>query len=320
MTNRITTDDLSRLSRRYQSADSPEVERSVLREFFDLSESLTHSIIQRLVSSSSLELDESLRNILMFSGLQGVKKGLAKTNPDKVTSVNYIFLWFESYVRREILRQEAPAGIPPSRYEKYKKIAAVRTRIATETGSIPSNLDVYNYFQSGKADFRGMRGRKSLKGKPVAANRAITLKLIAEQEEFEKSLIEVSDIEIEDSFVFSEEMTTPFEHTLFGRFLSKYPFTSKAKAVLSSELQVNPDEFREKFNFEYSNIGQKEYAKIARLWQDYLKDINGLFYVFLKEELADGAHDEGFDIRETIRLIEAEGFTREKKTYKLLIF
>lgn len=251
--------------------------------------------IRTLLRNSLLSEADELFEVLYFAGISGFEKGLKKFEPSKISKsgTNYLFQWVTTYAKRELLALEAPLGISPNAYERFKKIAAVRRRLSEELGRPAKNEELYDFFQSGRADMKSKKGRLANSGKPSKANRAITLELIEEQEEIERR-IKVELLDPLGDYASDAKMSTvdpePFNETLFGVFLDSYSFTPEARAVLQSELQYSPTEARESVASTHL-MPNREYKRYVRAWTSLLRDPKGEFYEFVTRVHADSASD-----------------------------
>ena len=198
--------------------------------------------ITKLIRGSHLNGREDLFDILYYAGITGLVKGLRHFDVDKLnkSSTNYLFQWIITYAKKELNIIEAPFGIAPSRFQKYKKISAVRKKLSDELERYAENEEVLEFFHSGRADVKNMSGRVEKSAKPYASNQSITLELVAEQEHFEKNLSYVSLIDpLEDysgEITFSKDDYEIFSESLFGTFLDSFNFTDTARSVLMSDL------------------------------------------------------------------------------------
>lgn len=261
--------------------------------------------INKLIKGSHLNGREDMFDLLYYAGINGLVKGLRHFDVDKInkSSTNYIFQWIVTYAKKELNIIEAPFGVAPSRFQKYKKISAVRKRLSDELERYANNEEVLEYFHSGRADVRNMSGRLNKPDKPYASNQNITLELVKEQEHFEQNLNYVVLLDpLEDYSAevrLSEENKPPFIDTLFGVFLSSYNFTDEAKAVIMSELGAS--DYPNKYHLIVSKMSQSEYRRLSNLFKDVLRDKYGPFYEFLSEN---GYQFSDFDVKNTMKSIE----------------
>lgn len=274
--------------------------------------------LNKLIKSSHLRNKIELFDLLYYAGVNGMIKGLYHFDLKKMdkSSTNYLFQWLTTYARKELNRLETPAGVAPSRFQKYKKISAVRKKMTEELGEV-SNEDILEYFHSGKAEIENFSGPLKKKKGVSQANLDITLSLILEQEEYEKRMGNDTLVDLSDSInaeKFSERDSTPFFETVFGIFVNSYNFTETAKVVLISDLSVKditPEQEKLLASLEIS-----DYRNISNRWKDLLKDIEGPFYSFLLS--LKGQDFQEFDISSTIKNIEEYDKSFNKMKYMIL--
>lgn len=143
---------------------------------------LLKSELSKLIKKESLREEEISYNAFFNSGWQGVIKGVNKydSKKDSGKSSHYIVRWFSVYARRDMERVRAASlGIKPSKYQVFKKIAAVRLKLSENLGRVPSSEEILEYFHSGKAD---MTSREKRPTQRVKSNQSITLEDIEEQD------------------------------------------------------------------------------------------------------------------------------------------
>lgn len=265
--------------------------------------------LNKLIKNSHLNGREDLFDILYYAGINGMIKGMRHFDVDKLnkSSTNYLFQWIVTYAKKELNILEAPFGIAPSRFQRYKKISAVRKKLSEQMDRYATNEEVLEYFLSGKADLKTMNGRVEKDNKPYAVNQNMTLDIIEEQENFEQNLNYVNLLDpLEDysaEVKLSESSSPIFEETLLGAFVLSYNFTEEAVAVIASDLNLNylPDNL----NSTIENISTTEYKSLSSRWKDLMRDVNGPFYDFLKEYIKAGSNSiENFDILDTMKNIE----------------
>lgn len=290
-----------------------------LMKIASLSGPLITQEISKIIKGSKIrERHDEVFDVLYYAGIDGLRKGLRKFNVDKinVSSTNYLFQWITTYAKNELDALEAPFGVPPSRYRKYKKISAVRNKLSDQLGRSVSNEEILDYFLTGKADIRHMNGPKN---KPVryASNQSITLALIEEQEEFESTFHYVelvdplNDYSIEATKFHTDEKI--FSETLFGSFAYYCGLNDAATAVLMSELEVNniPHYLEEVV----VSMTTTQYKKISEALKQVMRDSDGPFYRFL---LKNRDNFDDFDIDKTIKAIEGSSLTAQKKAYQMV--
>lgn len=124
---------------------------------------------------------------LMQAAMEGVYRMCVRADVTRMKSaVNYLMSWIKTSVERAACKEEASYGMTSSQVRLNRKIAAVRARMRRENGVEPTDEEVYEFFQSGKADIRTKYGRKQSpdnKVKQSKENRRITLRQIQAQHE-----------------------------------------------------------------------------------------------------------------------------------------
>lgn len=260
----------------------------------------------KILSQSHLRTTPGVLDSMFLASVEGMKKGLRKFDVEKlnVSSTNYLFQWITTYGKKELLAQEAPNGIPPSRFQKMKKIAAVRKRHSEELGREASDQEIFEYFQSGRADLVTLNGRLRDRGKRSQANLQITLELIEEQREFEKNLFAPQLIDPDDRTNHLESLSTvdavPFEQTVFGAFCKENSVRKDLVVVLKTELSYDLNTQETEI---LENMSSVEFKKLSKVWKMVVRDPNGPFYRFLVANKGEGFEE--FDFTETIKLIDA---------------
>lgn len=280
----------------------------------ELTYPLTRTEIMKSISNSHLRNEaEDIFPAIYYAGLGGMEKGLRKFEVDKLneSATNYLFQWITVYANKELLTLEAPMGVPPSRFQKYKKIAAVRKKLTVLLGHDATDEEVYDFFQTGGADLRTLNGPIK-KAKVNASNRKITLEMIQEQREVEKNLTFAQIYTDEDNSYRSDglmavEDADPFAETLMGAFLGSKDFSTFSKAIIKSELQ------RELTEAESDALGAASVTaqrSMLNLWKKYLADPDGDFRKFLEANISSGFSD--FDIGAAIRAMESNRKTTRR--------
>lgn len=276
--------------------------------------------LNKIIAGSHLRDREDLFDLLYYAGIDGMKRGLRRFDVSKInaSSTNYLFQWIVTYAKKELVLLEAPFGIPPSRFQRYKKISAVRKRMTENLGHYATNQEVFDYFQSGKADLQTMNGRVADKGKVSQANKNITLELVEEQERFEKEMLTVELLDPLEDYSSAVHLSTPaelpFAETLFGVFVSTFNVTDEARVVLMSDL--NSTSLTDAEVELLQALSQKEYKNLSNQWKNLVKDVEGPFYKFLKAIEAEGFRE--FDVRATVQSIEAYDKTINSTLYRVL--
>jgi hypothetical protein len=225
-------------------------------------------------------------------------------------------MWFTTYAKSQLLEQEAPMGVAPSRFQRHKKIAAVRKKASEELGRPITNEELLDYFHSGRAEVKSMSGPKNRKKLKVsAANQSITLDLIEEQEEIEKNLSFAQFFDSEDEAVASSVTTegSLFEETIIGSFVATEPFLESAVAVLKSELlyDLTPSEWSA-----LRELSPKDIRDRLNAWKSYLALPDGSFRAYIDANSDSGFSE--FDIRGTLKLIDGAKRTISKNRLELL--
>lgn len=261
--------------------------------------------INKLIKNSHLNGRDDLFDILYYAGINGMIKGLRHFDVDKMnkSSTNYLFQWIVTYAKKELAVIEAPFGVAPSRFQRYKKISAVRKKLSEQLERYATNEEVLEFFITGKADIKTMSGRLDKSNEPYAVNKNMSIDIIEEQENFEQNLNYVNLLDpLEDynaEITLSHNDIQPFSQTLFGVFLESYNFTEEAVAVFVSDLKY-PD-VKSDYADKAEMLSQSEYKNISVRWKDLMRDINGPFYSFLVEV---ENHNFEFNILETKNAIE----------------
>lgn len=284
----------------------------------DLAKPLLYHEVNKILSTSHLKAsDENLFDTIFYAGVNGIIKGLKKFEVNKIvkSSTNYILQWFNVYAKRELLVHEAaPFNIPPSRFAIYKKISAVRKRMSDLFEKEPTDEEIYEYFQTGKAEVKSMNGPLNKPKNNVSkSNKRITLELIGEQKRYEFQMHNVYSLNSSEDFDFLINTSDfLFVDSLFSVFLEFYNFTKPAQLVLKSILNVISQNEVD----DLKNIKQVEYNRIEKAWTSLLKDINGPFYKFLKQINSEGFSS--FDIVKTVENIESFNKVINKNEYLIL--
>jgi hypothetical protein len=273
----------------------------------DLSGPLITKELNKIISTSHLKTRDDLYSQLYYAGIDGMKRGLRRFDVAKIntSSTNYLFQWIVTYAKKELIMLEAPFGIPPSRFQKYKKISAVRKQLSEKYKRYATNEDVYAHFQSGGADYANMNGRVANRNKPSQANLNISIELIQEQEQFEKKFLTVDLLDPSQDYSSDIRLSRPddeiWSETVFGAFCDSYNVTDEARVVIMSELgnsNVSLDDITL-----LQSIPQNEFKTMLIKWRNLIKDVNGPFYSFLLKNKSESFA--GFDMNGTIVSIES---------------
>lgn len=263
-------------------------------ELTELTYPLMRREIQSVIRNSHLKREEDeIFSVIYYAGLGGMERGLRKFDVKKIeeSATNYLFQWIMVYAKKELLRLEAPMGVPPTRFQKHKKIAAVRKKLSELLERPATNTEILEYFHTGRAEFKSYNGPKIKAAGVSEANRKITMELIEEQEELEKNLSFAQIFDSSEDYrserLLSASDSTPFSETLMGTFLATQNFLPEAVAVLKSELQqeTTPQE-----DLLLKGMSATKHQSTMRVWKEYLADPRGDFRTFLES-----AQDQGFE-------------------------
>lgn len=307
-------------ARRAELLSAAALKKLAYDEMTELTYPLMRSEIQKAIRNSHLKREEDeIFHTIYYAGLGGMERGLRKFDVDKLeeSATNYLFQWIMVYAKKELLNLEAPMGVPPSRFQKHKKIAAVRKKLSEILGRPASNDEILDYFHTGKADFKNYNGPKIKAVGVSQANKKITMELILEQEELEKNLNFAPLQDGADDYRTERLLATfdsvPFDETLMGTFIrSVNIFSDRAISVLKSELQHDlTNSEAEKVR----DLSTQSYRSITKLWQQYLSDPSGEFKSFIEAN-----RHEGFEVDSMIKMIDAHSDDRSttKRRYGAL--
>lgn len=264
-------------------------------ELTELTYPLMRKEIQMAIRNSHLKREEEeIFSVIYYAGLGGMERGLRKFDVEKIeeSATNYLFQWIMVYAKKELLRLEAPMGIPPTRFQKHKKIAAVRKKLSDLLDRPATNSEILEYFHTGKAEFRSYNGPK-IKAIGVSdANKKITMELIEEQEEIEKNLSFAQIFDSAEDYraerLLSVRDKPLFSETLIGSFVSTMRFSAESVAILKSDLQQ--DTTREEDQI-LKNVSTSRHQAVMKTWRDYLGDPRGDFRDFLESERDSGSSE-----------------------------
>lgn len=285
---------------------------------------LLHSEVAKIASKAAFHDAEEVHPVLFYEAVTGLKKGLAKYDASKnIKSVtNYLFQWATTYAKRELNKLEAPFGVPPSRYEKYKKVSAVRSKLTESLGRYASNQEVLEYFHSGSADIKTFNGPVALKDQGSRANKEIDLKLIEDQEYFEKNLAYTKYLHDEtgefypDNILPVHEEFIAGERSIFRDFVDAENFSDNAHVVILNETQQNVPTSALKA---VENVPESEYKQIVKEFRALIRERDGSFHRFILDKLEEGdiaGYD--VDIRGLARTIEETPQPKNRKRYRIL--
>lgn len=261
------------------------LKQQTIDEVARLSDPLIKRELTKLLKTSHLVREtDDLFGVIYYAGIGGMEKGLRKFEVDKIdkSATNYLFQWIVTYAKKELLSQEAePLGIAPSRFQRYKKISAVRKRLSDNLDRSPTNEEILEYFHSGQAELKRLDGPKLKKEGVSNANASITIELIEEQQEVEKNLQFAQFFSDDEEFrlggLLAQVDKVNFAESLFGTFIQGRNFNNTAVAVLKSELQydLNKEE-----NEIMNNLSKVKYREYRNTWINYLGTPMGDFQQF----------------------------------------
>lgn len=240
----------------------PRRERVSIRRRIDAGENAFVQIYNRVIILADRiirrEKDKprSFHTIIEYEDLEsaayeGVYDALCKMDMRKMRSpTNYVLQWVDTKVTREALKMEASTGLSPSKLRLYKKIAAVRRAIKTDTGVEPSDEEVLEYFHSGQADFRSVNGKVGSNRSNFKSNSKIRLKDIVAQGKWDHGynlhtpVTETYKIDAEihhdgimdDALSGSEEMPERF----WRGYMTFIGIDGKSQNIIADELQLFP--------------------------------------------------------------------------------
>lgn len=264
-------------------------------ELTELTYPLMRREIQSVIRNSHLKREEDeIFSVIYYAGLGGMERGLRKFEVSKIeeSATNYLFQWIMVYAKKELLKLEAPMGVPPTRFQKHKKIAAVRKKLSEILDRPATNDEILEYFHTGRAEFKSYNGPKIKAAGVSEANKKITMELIEEQEEIEKNLSFAQIFDSSEDYrserLLSASDSTPFSETLMGTFVSSMRFDPEAVAVLKSELQQETTAAEDEL---LRGISATKHQSTMRVWREYLADPRGDFRTFLQGETHSGFSD-----------------------------
>lgn len=272
--------------------------------------------ITKLLSTSYLKNQMGIRDSLYYAGIQGLKKGIGNFDEEKMgnpNSLNYLIMWFGSYARRELMALEAPMGVSPSRYEKFRKIKAVRKKLASEIDRNPTDEELLIYFHNGGADRKNLKGRKRDSNKAISSNKKITLDLIKEERDFESNRYEItaedSDIEraaeIKSSYNSSSSLIRAF---LVERGFSIY--SKPSIAVICNELGF--EDLLDKKDLQ--DLNTRSYNIKLNKWKELFSSMNTEFFQYLSTKSSESllAKDLYEKISSSERIADEDSFIQLK--------
>lgn len=289
---------------------------------------LLHSEVAKIAARASFHEAEEVHQTLFYEACAGLKKGLAKYDATKNQSsvTNYLFQWATTMAKRLLNRLEAPYGVSPSRFEKFKKVAAVRSKMTEQIGRYATNSEVYDYFVTGQADIRTFNG-PVLKAAHSRANREMDIKLIEDQEYFEQNLAYTKYIDDDSENFYPENISeynkelVPGERSVFRDFVEEYDFTDEALAVILNETQseVPEDLMHIVQSFDDNEDTKAKHKLILRDWRSLIREKNGPFHSFVRGKVAaDDIFGYDVDIRKLLKILDDSESVKIKRKYKSL--
>lgn len=290
---------------------------------------LLHSEVAKISARAQFHDPEEVHSVLFYEARNGLMRGLAKYDhqKNKGSVTNYLFQWATTYARRELNKLEAPFGVPPSRYEKYRKISAVRSKLTEELGRYATNEEVHSYFISGSADIRTLNGPVHLRGRRSSANQNMDLKLVEDQEYFEKHLAYTRYLQDENYDFYPENIASGLgtveeqsEKSLFKEFVELHDFRDEAVAVIFNEAQIVSSDAPP---VDVSEIKDDRYRAVMKEWRALVREKEGLFHLFIREKVeSDDISGYDFDLRKLLEILDGavEPKGRIGKKYSLLFF
>lgn len=121
---------------------------------------------------------------LRQAGFEAVWKMMRKADPSKMdgSAVNYLMQWVNTDVSRAAMGSETSYGMSSNKLKMMRKIAAVRSKLASKIGRDPTDEEVFEFFQNGGAKISTKYGQR---GKDTSSSSGITLDMINEQRRLE---------------------------------------------------------------------------------------------------------------------------------------
>jgi DNA-directed RNA polymerase specialized sigma subunit len=264
----------------------------------DLAKPLIMKIINSLLAVSAFRgKNDEVVNSLYWAGINGMTKGLRKFELEKLqkSSTNYLFQWIDVYIKKELAAMEAPDGVSISRFQRFKKIAAVRHKMTDELGYVPSDEEVHEYFVSGKADIKNLSGKIGSSDKPYKGNREMKIEDITDQRLYAEAETALMVFDPTDHIGLDVITDTsgeePFEETVFGLFIRENDFTDEAIGVIMSEMGTGsvPRHIADAV----AAMGTRQYSSVLKAWKSLIADPHGPFQKFLKNMEDHGAEVSG---------------------------
>lgn len=127
---------------------------------------------------------------LRQAGLEGAYKMMKNADLNKMSSaVNYLMQWVNTYVSRAAFKEESQFGLSASKLQTFRKISAIRAKLASKLDREPTDEEVFEYVNAGKAHVKTFMGKSGKGSDTKSARKAdkIPLKTIQEQGELQSN-------------------------------------------------------------------------------------------------------------------------------------
>ena len=127
---------------------------------------------------------------LRQAGLEGAYKMMKNADLNKMSSaVNYLMQWVNTYVSRAAFKEESQFGLSASKLQTFRKISAIRAKLASKLNREPTDEEVFEYVNAGKAHVKTFMGKSGKGSDTKSARKAdkIPLKTIQEQGELQSN-------------------------------------------------------------------------------------------------------------------------------------
>lgn len=238
--------------------------------------------VKKLVAGSYLSsAGDHIFDDVYAGAVDGLRRGLLKFEPGRSTGVSYVFQWASAYARKELVYLEAlPSGVSSQKMLQFRKIAAVRHKLADDLGREPKDEEVLEFFHSGKSDaYNKFKGRKGTGEGVSKSSASLTLDIVAQQRVFEMD--NITPVQVMDVRVTHVDPVLPWEGSVFGAFVEKYAhvFAPGAVPVLKNELEVASDEDVTVL----LGMSSSRYVFFTELWKKFFS-LQGTFFTRFLEE------------------------------------
>ena len=127
---------------------------------------------------------------LRQAGFEGAYKMMKNADLNKMSSaVNYLMQWVNTYVSRAAFKEESQFGLSASKLQTFRKISAIRAKLASKLNREPTDEEVFEYVNAGKAHVKTFMGKSGKGSDTKSARKAdkIPLKMIQEQGELQSN-------------------------------------------------------------------------------------------------------------------------------------